>query len=77
MVGALGEIDWGEPLEALPAVLTGVMIPLTFSIANGLAVGITAYAILKIVTGKAQKTDWMLFVLGALFVARFVYLAAA
>ncbi|MEI6283150.1 MAG: NCS2 family permease [Alphaproteobacteria bacterium] len=77
MVGAVGEIDWGEPLEALPAFLTVVMIPLTFSIANGLAFGITAYAILKIVTGKAQKTDWMLFVLGALFVARFVYLAAA
>jgi AGZA family xanthine/uracil permease-like MFS transporter len=49
---------------------------LTFSIANGLAFGITAHAILKIVRGKAVRGDWLLFVLAALFVVRFVYLAA-
>ncbi len=76
MVGALGEVDWSEPLDAVPAFLTVVMIPLTFSIANGLAFGITAYAILKIATGKAKPADWMLFVLGGLFVLRFAYLAA-
>jgi AGZA family xanthine/uracil permease-like MFS transporter len=76
MVGALGEVEWDSPLDALPAFLTVIMIPLTFSIANGLAFGITAYAVLKIVTGKAKPSDWMLFLLGALFVARFVFLAA-
>ena len=77
MVGALGEVEWDHPLDAVPAFLTVVMIPLTFSIANGLAFGITAYAVLKIATGKAAKGDWMLFVLGGLFVLRFAYLAAA
>jgi AGZA family xanthine/uracil permease-like MFS transporter len=76
MVGTLGEIDWDQPLDAVPAFLTVVMIPLTFSIANGLAFGITAYAVLKIATGKARVADWMLFVLGGLFVLRFAYLAA-
>lgn len=76
MIGALGEVDWSEPLDAVPAFLTVIMIPLTFSIANGLAFGITAYAVLKIVTGKAKPGDWMLFVLGGLFVVRFAYLAA-
>jgi adenine/guanine/hypoxanthine permease len=76
MVGALGEVDWSDPLDALPAFLTVIMIPLTFSIANGLAFGITAYAVLKIVTGKAKAGDWMLFVLAGLFVLRFAYLAA-
>ena len=77
MVGALGEVEWDNPLDAVPAFLTVVMIPLTFSIANGLAFGITAYAVLKIAAGKAGKGDWMLFVLGGLFVLRFAYLAAA
>jgi AGZA family xanthine/uracil permease-like MFS transporter len=77
MMGAISEIAWDEPLDAVPAFLTLVMIPLTFSIANGLAFGITAYAVLKLATGKATKADWMLMVLGALFVIRFAYLAAA
>jgi AGZA family xanthine/uracil permease-like MFS transporter len=77
MMGSISEIAWDEPLDAVPAFLTLIMIPLTFSIANGLAFGITAYAILKLVTGKATKGDWMLFVLAALFVLRFAYLAAA
>ncbi len=77
MMGSISEIAWDEPLVAVPAFLTLVMIPLTFSIANGLAFGITAYAVLKLATGKATKADWMLMVLGGLFVLRFAYLAAA
>ncbi len=77
MMGSISEIAWDEPLDAVPAFLTLVMIPLTFSIANGLAFGITAYAVLKLATGKATKADWMLMVLGGLFVIRFAYLAAA
>ena len=47
MMGALAEVDWVEPLEAIPAFLTVIMIPLSYSIANGLAFGITSHAILK------------------------------
>ena len=77
MMGSISEIAWDEPLDAVPAFLTLVMIPLTFSIANGLAFGITAYAVLKLATGKATRADWMLMLLGGLFVVRFAYLAAA
>jgi len=77
MMGSIAEIAWDEPLDAVPAFLTLVMIPLTFSIANGLAFGITAYAVLKLATGKATGADWMLMLLGGLFVIRFAYLAAA
>ncbi len=52
------------------------LIPLTFSIANGLAFGITAYAALKIARRRATRSDLVLFVLAALFVVRFVYLSA-
>ena len=48
MMGALAEIDWSDAAEAIPAFLTVIIIPLTYSIANGLAFGITSYAILKL-----------------------------
>lgn len=77
MVGALVDVDWEDPGVAIPAFLTVIAIPLTFSIANGLAFGITAYAGLKLIRGQSQKSDWLLFVLAALFVARFIYMGAA
>lgn len=77
MVGALADVDWDDPGVAIPAFLTVIAIPLTFSIANGLAFGITAYAGLKLVRGQAKASDWLLFVLAALFVARFIYMGAA
>lgn len=77
MVGALVDVDWEDPGVAIPAFLTVIAIPLTFSIANGLAFGITAYAGLKLVRGQARAKDWLLFVLAALFVARFIYMGKA
>lgn len=75
MVGALTEVDWTDPGVAIPAFLTMITIPLTYSIANGLAFGITSFAALKLARGQAKRSDWLLFVLAALFVLRFVYLA--
>jgi AGZA family xanthine/uracil permease-like MFS transporter len=77
MIGALREVDWEDPGVAIPAFLTVITIPLTFSIANGLAFGITSYALLKLVRGQAKPSDWLLYVLAALFVARFIYMGAA
>lgn len=77
MVGALADVDWEDPGVAIPAFLTVIAIPLTFSIANGLAFGITAYAGLKLARGQARAKDWLLFVLAALFVARFIYMGKA
>jgi AGZA family xanthine/uracil permease-like MFS transporter len=75
MVGSLAEVDWADPTVAIPAFLTLITIPLTFSIANGLAFGITSFALLRLLTGKITKADWLLLVLAALFILRFVYLA--
>lgn len=77
MLLPLSEVEWEDPLCALPAFLTVAMIPLTFSIANGLAFGITAHAALKIVRGTITKKDWFLLILALLFVARFVWMGAA
>jgi len=77
MMAPLAEIDWDDPVIAIPAFLTLVTIPLTFSIANGLAFGVIAYAMLKLASRRLTRTDWLLFALAALFLARFVYMAVA
>ena len=77
MMMPLVEVAWDDPEIAIPAFLTVALIPLTFSIANGLAFGITAYAVLKLIRGKITRTDWLLLVLAVLFVVRFAWLAVA
>jgi AGZA family xanthine/uracil permease-like MFS transporter len=76
MLHTLGEIEWKKPLVAFPAFLTMVLIPLTTSIANGLGFGIIAYTALHLAMGKFNRRDWLLYVLSALFLARFVYVGA-
>ena len=75
MISAVAEIQWHEPEIALPAFLTITTIPLTFSIANGLAFGFTGFTLMKVLGGKFRDVNWFVYVLTALFIARFVYLA--
>ena len=52
-------------------------IPLTWSIADGLSFGLTSYALLQLLTGRARHTfrrDWMLYLLASLFLLRFIYI---
>lgn len=77
MLLPLVEVQWDDPLAAIPAFLTVALIPLTFSIANGLAFGITAHAVLKAMRGQATRADWFLFLLAALFIARFAWMGGA
>jgi AGZA family xanthine/uracil permease-like MFS transporter len=74
MMSQVSEIRWSDPIVAIPAFLTLVTIPLTFSIANGLAFGFTAYALLKLIRGEVRRDQWLVYVLAALFIARFIYL---
>ena len=73
MMAPLVEIEWGDPVVAVPAFLTLIGIPLTFSIADGLAFGLASYAILKLLRGRASWRDGMLFILAALFIFRFFF----
>ena len=76
MLLPLREVDWEDAYSAIPAFLTVAMIPLTFSIANGLAFGITAHALLKLIRGRITTADWFLLLLAGLFVVRFVWMSA-
>jgi AGZA family xanthine/uracil permease-like MFS transporter len=77
MLATITEIRWHEPLVAVPAFLTLILIPLTFSIANGLGFGIIAWAVLHVITGKWRRQEWLLYILAILFTFRFVYLCAS
>lgn len=82
VVGALmlahaGEIEWTRPVVAIPAFLTLITIPLTFSIANGLAFGFTAHTLLRLLSGQWRQVSWLVWLLTALFVLRFAFLGRA
>lgn len=74
MMSHAAEIAWSDHEIAIPAFLTIVTIPLTFSIANGFAFGFLAYVLLKLLRGRAREVHWFVYLLALLFSARFVYL---
>jgi AGZA family xanthine/uracil permease-like MFS transporter len=76
MVSTVAEIPWSDPVYALPAFLTLAAIPLTFSIATGIAFGFIAYTFLKVFRGQYRSVSWLVYVLTALFIARFAYLTS-
>ena len=77
MIAHAAEIPWADPVISVPAFLTIVTIPLTFSIANGLAFGFVAYTVLKIARGEFRSVNWLVYVLTILFIARFLYLGSS
>jgi len=75
MASSIVEIDFKDFTESFPAFLTFILMPLTYSIANGIAGGIVAYVMLKVVTGKAKKVHWMMYLLFVLVVVRYIFLS--
>jgi AGZA family xanthine/uracil permease-like MFS transporter len=71
MVRSLAEIAWEDPTEYAPALVTAIAMPLTFSIANGIALGFVAYAGAKLLAGRARQIGWPMGILAALFILHF------
>ncbi len=76
MMTTVAGIKWDDHGVAIPAFLTVVGIPFTFSIANGLALGFTAWTLIRILSGRFREVHWMVYALTALFIARFAWLRA-
>ncbi|MFN0119315.1 MAG: NCS2 family permease [Blastocatellia bacterium] len=74
MMRAVVKIQWDDVTEAIPALLTMLAMPLTFSIANGLALGFIFYPALKALTGRAREVTPLCYVLAGLFVVRYAWL---
>ena len=74
MLGGMEKLDWTDTTELVPSLIMIVMIPLTFSIANGIALGFISYVVIKAFVGEIKSVSsgaWFLF---AVFVAKFIFL---
>ncbi|MFV0926763.1 NCS2 family permease [Pseudomonas palmensis] len=74
MMGSMAHINWDEATDSIPAIVTAIMMPLTFSVADGIALGFITYVVLKAGTGRYGEISASLWVLCAIFVAKFVFL---
>ncbi|MDE1327942.1 NCS2 family permease [Vibrio aestuarianus] len=75
MLSGLVSIDWRDLTEAAPVVVTCLLMPLTFSIAEGISLGFIAYAAIKLFSGKGRSISMSVWVMAAIFI--FKYIASA
>ena len=73
MLGAIRNIDFDDWTEGFPAFLVIVLMPFTYSIANGISAGLIAYPLLKIIAGRAKEVNWIMYVLAVLVIIRYVF----
>ncbi|NQZ92314.1 MAG: NCS2 family permease [Moritella sp.] len=71
MMSGLSKINWDEFTDYVPACITAMMMAFTFSIANGIALGFIAFTFLKVGSGKSEEVSLSIWVLTAIFVAKF------
>lgn len=74
MLGNFKKVDMDDLSSAAPAFLTLIAMPLTYSIANGIGIGSIAYTLIAVFTGKFQKKDIMVAVIGLLFCLKFIFI---
>ncbi len=75
MMEGVKKIDFSDFTEALPAFLTITLMPLTYSIANGISAGLVFYPLMKLVTGRPKEVHWIVYALAVLVIARYVFLS--
>jgi adenine/guanine/hypoxanthine permease len=71
MVGSLREVDWKDPSEGAPAFLCAVGMPFTYSISDGIGMGIISWVLLKALTGKVREVHPMMWVTAVAFIVFF------
>lgn len=72
MLRDLTALDWDDLTEVIPACVTALLMPFTYSIANGVAFGFITYAVLKALTGRAREVKPVVWVIAAVFLFKFV-----
>ena len=74
MMEGVKNVDWDDISEGLPAFLTVLAMPLTFSIANGVSLGVISYCAIKLFSGEARRVSPILYGVAALLLARYIWL---
>lgn len=77
MTQSIAQVAWQDFSEAVPAFITVLATPLTFSIATGLSLGLISYTVVKLAAGKFRELNALTWILTILFILRYIYLAAA
>src|ERR1700719_3813090 len=77
MTQSISHVEWSEFTEAVPSFITMLATPLTFSIATGISLGLISYTVVKIAIGKFREITALIWILTALFILRYIYLAVA
>jgi len=73
MIQSVAKVDWKDYSESVPAFLTMIGIPLSYSIADGLALGFISYPIIKLLSGKGRDVVWLTYAMAAALVAYFIF----
>ncbi len=73
MIRNIIRLNWNDFSEILPCLITMFMIPFSFSIADGLGCGVISYNAIKLICGKTKDLNWVLFILGLIFIAYFIF----
>ncbi|KQZ28138.1 guanine permease [Duganella sp. Root1480D1] len=76
MLRDLGDFDWNETTECIPAAITALLIPFTYSIAHGIAFGFITYAALKLLTGRFREVKPIVWVIAIVFSFKYAYIGA-
>lgn len=73
MLTSLQHVEWDDVLQAVPVAVVLIMMPLTFSIADGIGMGFISYALLCLLTGQLHRTTLSVWVLAGVFIAKFIF----
>jgi AGZA family xanthine/uracil permease-like MFS transporter len=73
MTQALSELDWSDSTEAIPAMVTALSIPFTFSIATGIGFGLISYAVIRLLSGRSRDTSFAVYLIAAIFLLKFAF----
>jgi AGZA family xanthine/uracil permease-like MFS transporter len=75
MLDGLKAIEWDDFAILVSAFLTVIMMPLTFSIANGVSFGVISYALIRLLSGRGKEVDPLLYLVAVLLIARYIWLS--
>lgn len=73
MVSSLSHVEWSDLTEAAPAVISAIMMPLSYSIADGIALGFISYAVIKLLSGKCKQVSISVWCLAVIFIVKFAF----
>ncbi len=77
LLAPIKDLPWEDPIELIPCFVVLIAVPLTFSISTGIALGLILFPLSKLFVGRARDVHWLAWVLGALFIAKFLWMDKA